>query len=215
MRGVSLSRRRASSPVDSSRVRPFACSDALFAEFEARAIDLGCTVDWLLAEAMQRVLAETRSSANLRATTMPPSSSAISALAARDPEAAADLAATEEWASERSLPAPAPPTPDSLERHDPRDLSIALSIGDRRVKVDRDPFVIGRRAEAGVHFVIEQEGVSRRHAMLERGESGWVIFDLGSTNGLLVNGTFVAGAPVRAGDIISLGPVLLVVEQAV
>lgn len=215
MRGVSLSRRRVSSPVDSSRVRSFACSDALFAEFEARAIDLGCTVDWLLAEAMQRVLAETRSSANLRATTMPPSSSAISALAARDPEAAADLAATEEWASERSLPAPAPTTPDSLAQHDPRDLVIALSIGDRRVKVDRDPFVIGRRAEAGVHFVIEQEGVSRRHAMLERGESGWVIFDLGSTNGLLVNGTFVAGAPVRAGDIISLGPVLLVVEQDV
>ena len=87
------------------------------------------------------------------------------------------------------------------------------SLGDRRVKVDRDPFVIGRRPEAGVHFVIEQEGVSRRHAMLERGEMGWVIFDLGSTNGLLVNGSFVAGAPIRPGDMISLGPVLLVVEQ--
>lgn len=187
----------------------------MFADFEARAVDLGCTVDWLLAEAMQRVLAETRSSANIRATTMPPSSSAISALALRDPDAAADLAATEEWASSPALPVAPPTTPHRLERADPRDFAIALSIGERRVKVDRDPFVIGRRAEAGVHFVIEQEGVSRRHAMLERGESGWVIFDLGSTNGLLVNGTFVAGAPVRAGDIISLGPVLLVVEQDV
>ncbi|MBS2011991.1 MAG: FHA domain-containing protein [Deltaproteobacteria bacterium] len=200
----------------------------MFAEFEARAVDLGCTVDWLLAEAMQRVLAETRSSANLRAasvraTTLPPSSSAISALAARDPDAAADLAATEEWTSN-----PAPESDNSLGAAaladaarparepgaDPRDMAIALSLGDRRMKVDRDPFVIGRRAEAGVHFVIEQEGVSRRHAMLERGESGWVIFDLGSTNGLLVNGNFVAGAPIRPGDMISLGSVLLVVEQA-
>ena len=40
-----------------------------------------------------------------------------------------------------------------------------------------------------------------------------LIFDLGSTNGLLVNGSFVAGAPIRPGDMISLGPVLLVVEQ--
>lgn len=211
MRGVSLSkRRREALSNDSSRVRSFTCSDALFADFEARAVELGCTVDWLLAEAMQRVLAETRSSANIRATTLPPSSSAISALAARDPDAAEDLAATEEWTSHTGAPEPAPTTRDFEE---PEDHVIVLSLGDRRVKVDRDPFVIGRRAEAGVHFVIEQEGVSRRHAMLERGEMGWVIFDLGSTNGLLVNGSFVAGAPIRPGDMISLGPVLLVVEQ--
>lgn len=212
MRGVSLSKRRREALPDSARVRSFTCNDALFADFESRAVELGCSVDWLLAEAMQRVLAETRTSASVRAATLPPSSSAISALASRDPDAAEDLAATEEWGS--GVPEPAPTTRDSFSDADER-APIALSLGDRRVKIDRSPFVIGRLPDPDVHFVIQSDGVSRRHAMLERHESGWVIFDLGSTNGLLVNGSFVAGAPIHPGDMISLGPVLLVVEQDV
>ncbi|HTB55966.1 MAG TPA: FHA domain-containing protein, partial [Trebonia sp.] len=48
--------------------------------------------------------------------------------------------------------------------------------------------------------------VSRVHARLERGAAGWLLTDLGSTNGTRVNGWRVRGpVPVRAGDVVSFG----------
>ncbi|MBX3191310.1 MAG: FHA domain-containing protein [Labilithrix sp.] len=216
---------RAARREDGARARSFECGDALYAEFEARAVALGCSVDWLLGEAMQRLLAETQAAARASSfpTAPPPPlvegralvsdvapvvSATVPAPAGKDDEDPTDevMAPTEEWASRVALEEA--PADKGLQP------TIALVVGGRRWRVDRDPFVIGRMAAADVNLVIEQEGVSRRHAMLERGESGWVIFDLGSTNGLLVNGAFVAGASLRAGDMVSLGPVLIVVEDA-
>jgi hypothetical protein len=192
---VSKRRVREDTLTHDARRWSFACSSALFVEFESRAVVLGCSVDWLLAEAMQRLLAETRGPLPPPA---PPPVSAVSDVAPRAQVHATDdvddLRATEEWAG---VPPPA---------------TIVLSVGGQKVRVDREPFVIGRRADEGIDLVIDQAGVSRRHAMLERGESGWLIFDLGSKNGTLVNDNYVAGAPLRAGDLISLGPVFVAVE---
>lgn len=245
-------------------MRSFACSDALFDEFESRAVELGCSVDWLMAEAMQRLLAETRSA--IRTSVLPPpvdvarSTSDVAPRIERGPEippievppierldipaldadpdpegmaltnerssssleAAEEVAFAETALAAIEVPPPEPTTPSALDEEDPYPQpkppeaepdAIVLSYGKQRVRVDRDPFVIGRRPGQGVHFVIENDGVSRRHAMLERGENGWVIFDLGSTNGILVNGSYVAGAPLRPGDILSFGPVMVAVEK--
>ena len=43
-----------------SRTQSFTCSSELLRAFESRAYALGCTFDWLLEEAMQRLLAEAR-----------------------------------------------------------------------------------------------------------------------------------------------------------
>ena len=55
--------------------------------------------------------------------------------------------------------------------------------------------------------------VSRRHAEIVPRRDGWTLLDLGSTNGVRVNGRQV-GVPTRLtdGDVIGLGPVELVFE---
>jgi hypothetical protein len=58
----------------------------------------------------------------------------------------------------------------------------------------------------GCHLRLTDSSVSRRHAELRRGAEGWVLYDLGSTNGTHVNGHRVTGGvPVRPGDRVAFG----------
>ena len=43
---------------------------------------------------------------------------------------------------------------------------------------------------------------------------GWVIVDMASTNGILVNGVRVTRASLRAGDVLEIGPFTIAVERA-
>lgn len=62
---------------------------------------------------------------------------------------------------------------------------------------------IGR---GNVEIVIEDPFVSTRHAKIERQANLFVIEDLGSTNGTLVNGEQLAGLhPLHNGDLIQIG----------
>jgi hypothetical protein len=67
--------------------------------------------------------------------------------------------------------------------------------------------VIGRDSRAGI--VIGDPSVSARHARLERLPDGWLLRDLGSTNGTFVDGRPVAGRGIRlaGGERIQLGAV--------
>ena len=57
----------------------------------------------------------------------------------------------------------------------------------QRWLVDSDSVIIGR--EVGVaHLLLPERQVSRKHAMIERTESGFVLVDLGSKNGTFLNG---------------------------
>jgi FHA domain/Domain of unknown function (DUF1707) len=72
--------------------------------------------------------------------------------------------------------------------------------------------VVGR--STACDFRIDEPTVSRRHAELRRTSHGWLITDLGSLNGLRVNGLRVREAPVAAGDVIDVGGVRLVFEPS-
>lgn len=67
--------------------------------------------------------------------------------------------------------------------------------------------VIGRSREC--ELVIEDPNVSRQHAELRKTIEGWLIVDLGSTNGVKVNGRRVHEEVLRPGDKITLGLVEL------
>lgn len=63
---------------------------------------------------------------------------------------------------------------------------------------------------------LQDPSVSRPHARLERINGGWLIKDLGSSNGTLVNGVLVdeAGYPLHDGDLIKLGASLMLFRTA-
>ncbi|MFT5683590.1 MAG: pSer/pThr/pTyr-binding forkhead associated (FHA) protein [Myxococcota bacterium] len=65
-----------------------------------------------------------------------------------------------------------------------------------------DPLIIGRRRG---DLVLDDALVSGTHAQILPRDDGWVIQDLGSTNGTLVDGRLVYEAPLRPGAEIALG----------
>ena len=67
--------------------------------------------------------------------------------------------------------------------------------------------VLGR--DPSCDLVLSDSKCSRRHAVLEAGPQGIVIRDAGSANGVFVNDKKVERAPLREGDVIRLGDVVL------
>lgn len=86
-----------------------------------------------------------------------------------------------------------------------------LVVGGRRLLVPPGGGTIGRSRECEI--VIDDTGVSRRHAEIRPGPDGWTVEDLGSTNGVLVNGAEIRGQqPLQAGDRLELGSTPIVFE---
>ena len=75
--------------------------------------------------------------------------------------------------------------------------------GGRRNVLSGNRVVLGRSREADI--VLQDPNVSRRHAELRREDGGWQIVDLGSTNGIKVNGRRVDNQPLRPGDQVTIG----------
>ncbi|MHB8669511.1 MAG: FhaA domain-containing protein [Acidimicrobiales bacterium] len=80
--------------------------------------------------------------------------------------------------------------------------SLALDDGSL-VRLGDQPVVIGRLPECDL--ALADPNVSRRHAELRPVEGGWVVVDLGSTNGTRVNGAGVTERPLQDGDEITVG----------
>jgi hypothetical protein len=79
-----------------------------------------------------------------------------------------------------------------------------VSLEDRRYVLEGPTATIGRSKDA--ECVLRDPNVSRRHAELRRSPSGdWTIADLGSTNGLKVNGRRVGSTRLNPGDQVTMG----------
>jgi pSer/pThr/pTyr-binding forkhead associated (FHA) protein len=75
------------------------------------------------------------------------------------------------------------------------------------VRVEREITRIGRGLAADVR--LDENSVSRRHAMLINDPAGARILDDRSSNGTLVNGHRVEQATLSSGDVLMLGRVVL------
>ena len=79
-----------------------------------------------------------------------------------------------------------------------------VSLDDRRYVLEGPRATIGRSKDADC--VLRDPNVSRRHAELRRSPAGdWTIVDLGSTNGVKVNGRRIGSARLTPGDSVTLG----------
>ncbi|MGB0679112.1 MAG: FHA domain-containing protein [Polyangiales bacterium] len=76
----------------------------------------------------------------------------------------------------------------------------------------QDELTIGRKE--GNTVQLTERNVSRRHARLQPHAQGFVVEDLGSYNGVLVNGERIQGrAAVQAGDILRIGDYTLKLQE--
>ena len=71
------------------------------------------------------------------------------------------------------------------------------------VGLDREVTTIG--SVAGNTVLLSDTGVSRKHIGIKRVDGGWELADLGSTNGVYVNGEKVARRKLEVGDVIRVG----------
>ena len=201
---------------DGRQPRTFSCRDDLFAAFEQRARELECSVDWLLGEAMRRLLVDA-------ALTPPPPPPPLPPTAATPKPKPQPFVQARLPLPTSPLPLPPPPPPRSRRATGSyvgeksavgaASDAIALRLGAERMVVDRERFVLGRSAR-DAHFPLRDAGVSRQHAIIERTPGGWVIVDMASTNGVLVNGVRLTRASLRAGDVLTIGPFTIAVERA-
>jgi Protein of unknown function (DUF3662)/FHA domain len=86
-----------------------------------------------------------------------------------------------------------------------------VGLDDRRYVLDGPQATIGRSKSADC--VLGDPNVSRRHAELRRSQTGdWTIADLGSTNGVKVNGRRVSSTRLSPGDQVTLGTTTFVFD---
>ena len=89
----------------------------------------------------------------------------------------------------------------------------ALVLPDgRRVQLGEQVAVIGRLPDCAVSLSDPQ--VSRHHAEIRPDHIGYRLFDLGSMNGTLVNGTRVNDHALRDGDVIIVGGTSIRYEES-
>jgi FhaA, N-terminal domain/FHA domain len=98
----------------------------------------------------------------------------------------------------------APPAAESPSRRAEVASRAVVTLDDRRYVLDAARSTIGRSRDADC--VLRDPNVSRHHAELRRSPAGdWTIADLGSTNGVKVNGRRVGSTRLRSGDQVTLG----------
>ena len=100
-----------------------------------------------------------------------------------------------------------------LERYETK-LQLASGRGaGGALKITRERTILGRGP--GVDRAFDDPSMSRQHAAIEFSGTGFRIRDLGSTNGILVNGSAVQAAELQHGDEVEIGEqrFVVVVEE--
>jgi pSer/pThr/pTyr-binding forkhead associated (FHA) protein len=93
---------------------------------------------------------------------------------------------------------------EPLREPDPRRAKARLVVAGRDEPLDAKGAVLGRSRDADV--VLDDPNVSRHHAEVRPSGGSWIVRDLGSTNGIKVNGRRVQGPQsLKPGDLIELG----------
>ncbi len=108
----------------------------------------------------------------------------------------------------RPMPAAAAPRAGGSETRPDTPKAYLIVEGQRHVPLDRAVVSLGRRLDNTV--IVDDPGVSRHHAQLRQRYGRWVLYDLGSAGGTLVNNQRVEEHLLRAGDVISLAGVKLI-----
>jgi len=95
---------------------------------------------------------------------------------------------------------------EPLREPDPRRPTARLRVGGRSELLGSEGATLGRSRDADI--VLDDPNVSRKHAEVRPSGGSWIVRDLGSTNGVKVNGRRVdpdRPQSLKRGDVIELG----------
>lgn len=111
------------------------------------------------------------------------------------------------------LPDTAVMASDDLENKHQKipDRAYLIVGGKDNFQLEKSVVNIGRHSDNDL--IINESHVSRHHAQLRAINSRYVIFDVGSTGGLLINGKSISQAALHPGDVIRIGLVNLIYVQ--
>jgi hypothetical protein len=102
-----------------------------------------------------------------------------------------------------------PPVQEKKEYHLP--LLLLIRQKDGHIFALRDRLTIGRGKEN--KLTLEDNEISRKHAVIEPTSAGWLLKDLNSTNGTWLNGVRITNAVIlKAGDRLEFGKTVLRLE---
>jgi hypothetical protein len=98
-----------------------------------------------------------------------------------------------------------------VEEAHARRSSALISVAGRRLPIPPRGATIGRSRDCDI--ILDDVGISRRHAEIRPADAGWTVGDLGSTNGVRLNGRAVTGTQtLQSGDRVELGSTEIVFE---
>lgn len=110
--------------------------------------------------------------------------------------------------STAAMPVTAELHPSSLPAESIPVNAYIIVQGTQTVPIDRQIYNIGRRADNDL--VLDDPRVSRTHLQIRAIRGRFVLFDLNSTGGTLVNGNPVSEHQLAAGDVILVGGIALI-----
>ena len=96
---------------------------------------------------------------------------------------------------------------DPLDALHKRDAFVILN-GDRHIPLNKSVLTLGRRSDCDI--VLESRSVSRRHAQLRWRFGRFIVYDLGSRAGTVVNEQPITEFALRPGDVIELAEMTLI-----
>jgi pSer/pThr/pTyr-binding forkhead associated (FHA) protein len=97
----------------------------------------------------------------------------------------------------------APGVSEFLERFEAKVMLVSGRDAGSGFALDRERVILGRGP--GVDRAFDDQAMSRQHAAIEFYGAGFRIRDLGSTNGVLLNGGAVQSAELNHGDRFQIG----------
>jgi hypothetical protein len=178
---------------EAKRQRTFVCKDALWEGLEQVALELECSVDSLVNDAIKhyvRLRLTRRPERGATEVVPPPLARGLPPRppARLPPPRPPPLPRDRAWSPLPPGATPAAPT-----------IRLTATYADRTVCVEQSGFVIGRAKASGL--AIKDPNISRQHAMIERQGGLYWLVDMGSVNGTYVNGERISRKALAEGDV--------------
>lgn len=188
---------------DRKTVRAFQCRDYLFDIYDRMASELGCSVDYLINEAMREYArAREQTVAGIDAGEAFGSAAVGGApvTAHPEPRPAPRLTPVPPSRSQAAAMTAPPPLPGHRPSQSAGRQALVLEFNGRTFPIEKDEFIIGRGARTA-DLAIRDGNISRRHAAVVYHDGVYFMKDLGSTNGIEYAGQRVESKRIEEGDV--------------